>query len=148
MMQHHIYLVLHLLAATIWVGGHFFLILRILPSTLQQKDISILSDFRLKFGKIGMHSLLILVVTGILLAYDYNVPISDWFSFSNPIEKIVSIKLLLLFISLSLAVHAQKVVFPKLTSNRMLPAIVEIIIVTLIAVSMLILGSLVRVGGL
>jgi hypothetical protein len=92
--------------------------------------------------------LFILVVTGILLAYDYNVPISDWFSFSNPIEKIVSIKLLLLFISLSLAVHAQKVVFPKLTSNRMLPAIVEIIIVTLIAVSMLILGSLVRVGGL
>lgn len=147
-MQHHIYLVLHLLAATIWVGGHFFLILRILPSTLQQKDISILSDFRLKFGKIGMPSLFILVVTGILLAYDYNVPISDWFSFSNPIEKIVSIKLLLLFISLSLAVHAQKVVFPKLTSNRMLPAIVEIIIVTLIAVSMLILGSLVRVGGL
>lgn len=147
-MHHQIILIIHLLAASIWVGGHLFLILRILPSTLQQKDISILSDFRLKFGKIGMPSLLILVVTGILLAYDYNVPISDWFSFSNPIEKIISIKLLLLFTSLSLAVHAQKVVFPKLTSNRMLPAIVEIIIVTLIAVSMLILGSLVRVGGL
>jgi uncharacterized membrane protein len=147
-MHHQIILIIHLLAASIWVGGHLFLILRILPATLQQKDISILSDFRLKFGKIGMPSLLILVVTGILLAYDYNVPISDWFSFSNPIEKIISIKLLLLFTSLSLAVHAQKVVFPKLTSNRMLPAIVEIIIVTLIAVSMLILGSLVRVGGL
>ncbi len=147
-MHHQIILIIHLLAASIWVGGHLFLILRILPATLQQKDISILSDFRLKFGKIGMPSLLILVVTGILLAYDYNVPISDWFSFSNPIEKIISIKLLLLFTSLSLAVHAQKVVFPKLTSNRMLPAIVEIIIVTLIAVSMVILGSLVRVGGL
>ena len=147
-MHHQIILIIHLLAASIWVGGHLFLILRILPATLQQKDISILSDFRLKFGKIGMPSLLILVVTGILLAYDYNVPISDWFSFSNPIEKIISIKLLLLFTSLSLAVHAQKIVFPKLTSNRMLPAIVEIIIVTLIAVSMLILGSLVRVGGL
>lgn len=147
-MHHQIILIIHLLAASIWVGGHLFLILRILPATLQQKDISILSDFRLKFGKIGMPSLLILVVTGILLAYDYNVPISDWFSFSNPIEKIISIKLLLLFTSLSLAVHAQKVVFPKLTSDRMLPAIVEIIIVTLIAVSMLILGSLVRVGGL
>lgn len=147
-MHHQIIIIIHLLAASIWVGGHLILILRILPATLQQKDISILSDFRLKFGKIGMPSLLILVVTGILLAYDYNVPISDWFSFSNPIEKIISIKLLLLFTSLSLAVHAQKVVFPKLTSNRMLPAIVEIIIVTLIAVSMLILGSLVRVGGL
>lgn len=147
-MHHQIILIIHLLAASIWVGGHLFLILRILPATLQQKDISILSDFRLKFGKIGMPSLFIFVVTGILLAYDYNVPISDWFSFSNPIEKIISIKLLLLFTSLSLAVHAQKVVLPKLTSDRMLPAIVEIIIVTLIAVSMLILGSLVRVGGL
>ena len=147
-MYHQIILIIHLLAASIWVGGHLFLVLRILPATIQQKDISIVSDFRAKFGKIGMPSLLILVVTGILLAYDYNVPISDWFSFSNPIEKIISIKLLLLFTSLSLAVHAQKVVFPKLTSNRMLPAILEIIIVTLIAVSMLILGSLVRVGGL
>ena len=147
-MHHQIILIIHLLAASIWVGGHLFLILRILPATLQQKDISILSDFRLKFGKIGMPSLLILVVTGILLAYDYNVPISDWFSFSNPIEKIISIKLLLLFTSLSLAVHAQKVVFPKLTSNRMLPAIVEIIIFSLIAVSMLILGSLLNFGGL
>ena len=147
-MHHQIILIIHLLAASIWVGGHLFLILRILPETLQQKDISILCDFRLKFGKIVMPSFFILVVTGILLAYDYNVPISDWFSFSNPIEKIISIKLLLLFTSLSLAVHAQKVVFPKLTFNRMLPAIVEIIIVTLIAVSMLILGSLVRVGGL
>ena len=147
-MHHQIILIIHLLAASIWVGGHLFLILRILPAKKKKKDISILSDFRLKFGKIGMPSLLILVVTGILLAYDYNVPISDWFSFSNPIEKIISIKLLLLFTSLSLAVHAQKVVFPKLTFNRMLPAIVEIIIVTLIAVSMLILGSLVKVGGL
>jgi uncharacterized membrane protein len=147
-MQHHIYLVLHLLAATIWVGGHLFLSIRFLPEAFKKKDISILTDFRFKFGKIGMPSLFILVITGILLAYDYDVPISKWFSFSSPIEKIVSIKLLLLFTSLSLAVHAQKVVFPKLTSNRMLPAIVEIIIVTLIAVSMLILGSLVRVGGL
>jgi uncharacterized membrane protein len=147
-MHHQIILIIHLLAASIWVGGHLFLILRILPATLKQKDISILSDFRAKFGKIGMPSLLILVITGILLAYDYNVPFSDWFSFSNPIEKIVSIKLLLLFTTLSFAVHAQKIVFPKLTSNRMLPAIVEIIIVTLIAVSMLILGSLVRVGGI
>lgn len=146
-MLHQIILIIHLLAASIWVGGHLFLILRILPATLQQKDISILSDFRLKFGKIGMPSLLILVVTGTLLAYDYNVPISDWFSFSNPIEKIVSIKLLLLFTSLSLVVHAQKVVFPKLTFNRMLPAIVEIIIVTLTGVIMLILGSLFRIGG-
>jgi uncharacterized membrane protein len=147
-MLHQIVFIIHLLAACIWVGGHLFLVFRFLPETIKQKDISILNDFRHKFGKIGMPSLFILVVTGIVLAYDYNVPISDWFSFSKPIEKIISAKLLLLFATLALVVHSQKFVFPKLTSQRMLPAIIEIIVVTLIAVTMLILGSLVRFGGI
>jgi putative copper export protein len=147
-MKHQIILIIHLLAASIWVGGHLFLVLRILPAAILQKDISILSDFRAKFGKIGMPSLFILVITGIQMAYDYNVTISKWFSFSSPIEKIVSIKLLLLFTSLVLAVHAQKYIFPKLTFERMLPAIIEIIVVTIIGVTMLILGSLVRIGGI
>jgi putative copper export protein len=147
-MYHQIILIIHLLAASIWVGGHLFLVFRILPLTIQQKDISILSDFRAKFGKIGMPSLFVLVVTGIMLAYYYDVTITKWFSFSSPIEKIVSTKLLLLFISLALAIHTQKFVFPKLTSERMLPAIIEIIVVTTIGVTMLILGSLVRIGGI
>ena len=148
MILHQIYLITHLLAATIWVGGHLFLSIRFLPEAFKKQDLSILTDFRLKFGKIGMPSLFILVITGILLAYDYDVPISKWFSFSSPIEKIVSIKLLLLFTSLALAVHSQKFVFPKLTPEKMMPVIIEIIIVTLIGVTMLILGSLVRLGGI
>ena len=147
-MKHHVLLILHLLATTIWVGGHLFLVLRILPAAIKLKDVSILSDFREKFGKIGMPSLITLVITGILLAYDFNVSISEWFSFETPIEKIVSIKLLLLFISLILVVHSQKYVFPNLKPKRMLPAILEIYSVTLIAVTMLVLGSLVRVGGI
>lgn len=147
-MYHQIILIIHLLAASIWVGGHLFLVLRILPATIQQKDISIVSDFRAKFGKIGMPSLFVLVITGILMAYYYDVTITKWFSFSSPIEKIISTKLLLLFTSLALAIHAQKFVFPKLTSKRMLPAIIEIIVVTIIGVTMLILGSLVRIGGI
>ena len=143
-MKHHVLLILHLLATTIWVGGHLFLVLRILPAAIKLKDVSVLSDFREKFGKIGMP----LVITGILLAYDFNVSISEWFSFETPIEKIVSIKLLLLFISLILVVHSQKYVFPNLKPKRMLPAILEIYSVTLIAVTMLVLGSLVRVGGI
>ncbi len=146
-MKHQIILIIHLLAASVWVGGHLFLVLRILPATIQQKDITILNDFRAKFGKIGMPSLFILVVTGILLAYDYDVTVTKWFSFSSPIEKIVSTKLVLLFTSLALAIHSQKIIFPKLTSERILPAAIEIVVVTLIAISMLILGSLVRIGA-
>lgn len=51
-MKHHIVLIIHLLAATIWVGGHLLLAFRYLPATIKHKDISILNDFRSKFGKI------------------------------------------------------------------------------------------------
>jgi putative copper export protein len=145
---HQIILIIHLLAASIWVGGHLFLVLRILPATIQQNDISILSSFRAKFSKIGMPSLFVLFVTGVLMAYYYDVTVTKWFSFSSPIEKIVSTKLLLLFISLIIAIHTQKFVFPKLTSESMLLAVIEITLVTIIGATMLILGSLVRIGGI
>jgi len=36
-MYHHILLILHLLAATIWVGGHLFLSIRFLPEAFRKK---------------------------------------------------------------------------------------------------------------
>lgn len=95
-----------------------------------------------------MPSLFILIITGILMAYDFDVTIDKWFLFKNSIEKIVSIKLVLLFISLTLAFITLKFILPSI--NKISPYILYFIIflVTTIAVTMLILGSLVRRGGL
>lgn len=147
-MTHHVILIFHLLAATIWVGGHLFLAIRILPEALKKKDVSILKNFKSKFEPVGMPSLLVLLVTGILMAYHYNVTFTKWFSFSNAIEKVISIKLILLFTTVLMAACAETLIFPKLKSERMFPAAFFIITVTTIAVTMLILGSLIRIGGL
>lgn len=147
-MTHHVILIFHLLAATIWVGGHLFLAIRILPEALKKKDASILKNFKSKFEPVGMPSLLVLLVTGILMAYHYNVTFTKWFSFSNAIEKVISIKLILLFTTVLMAACAETLIFPKLKSERMFPAAFFIITVTTIAVIMLILGSLIRIGGL
>ena len=96
----------------------------------------------------GLPSLLILLVTGILMAYDYDVTFTKWFSFSNAIERVVSIKLILLFTTVFMAINAQLVVFPKVTSERLLPVAIQIITITSIGLAMLVLGSFVRVGGL
>ena len=82
------------------------------------------------------------------MAYDYNITFEKWFLFENSIEKIVSIKLILLFISLTLAFITIKFVLPSI--NKISPFILYFIIflVTTIAVTMLVLGSLVRVGGI
>lgn len=147
-MTHQIILIFHLLAATLWVGGHLFLALRILPEALKNKDVMQLKNFKSKYEPIGMPALLVLVVTGILMAYHYDATFTKWFSFSNGIEKVVSFKLILLFTTIILATCAEKFIFPKLKPERMFLAAIFITSVTLIGVTMLILGSLVRIGGL
>ena len=147
-MTHQMILIFHLLAATVWVGGHLFLSIRYLPEALKKKDASVLVNFKDKFEPVGLPSLLILHITGILMAYHYDVTFTKWFSFSNGIEKIVSTKLLLLFISVGMAINAQLFVFPKVKSENLRPVAFQIITITVIGVAMLVLGSLVRIGGL
>lgn len=147
-MKHQILLILHLLAATIWIGGHLFLAFRFLPEAWRKKENAILNEFRRRFEPIGMPALLVLIVTGVIMSYDYYADVSDWFSFSHPIERIISIKLILFFISVSMALFAQLYLFPRVKPKQILPVAVLVIAVTLIAVSMLVLGTFIRFGGI
>ena len=150
MYTHHILLVLHLIAATIWVGGHLVLAIGYLPKALKHKDFSYIGNFEKTYEPIGMPSLAVLIITGILMAYDYNAGFSSWFSFATPIERVVSLKLTFLLTTGCFAISAQTRVLPKLRKgqlNKLPEMAVHIICVTLIGVLMVILGSLVRIGG-
>lgn len=150
MYTHHILLVLHLIAATIWVGGHLVLAIGYLPKALKRKDFSYIGNFEKTYEPIGMPSLAVLIITGILMAYDYNASFSSWFSFATPIERVVSLKLTFLLTTVCFAISAQTRVLPKLRKgqlNKLPEMAVHIICVTLIGVLMVILGSLVRIGG-
>jgi len=151
MYTHHILLVLHLIAATIWVGGHLVLAIGYLPKALKHKDFSYIGNFEKTYEPIGMPSLAVLIITGILMAYDYNAGFSSWFSFATPIERVVSLKLTFLLTTVCFAISAQTRVLPKLRKgqlNKLPEMAVHIICVTLIGVLIVILGSLVRIGGL
>ena len=150
MYTHHILLVLHLIAATIWVGGHLVLAIGYLPKALKHKDFSYIGNFEKTYEPIGMPSLAVLIITGILMAYDYNARFSSWVSFATPIERVVSLKLIFLLTTICFAISAQTRVLPKLRKgqlNKLPEMAVHIICVTLIGVLMVILGSLVRIGG-
>ena len=150
MYTHHILLVLHLIAATIWVGGHLVLAIGYLPKALKRKDFSYIGNFEKTYEPIGMPSLAVLIITGILMAYDYNAGFSSWFSFATPIERVVSLKLTFLLTTVCFAISAQTRVLPKLRKgqlNKLPEMAMHIICVTLIGVLMVILGSLVRIGG-
>jgi putative copper export protein len=147
-MKHQLVLIFHLMAATIWVGGHLFLTIRYLPKALKSRDVTIIKSFEEKFEPVGIPALLLLVITGVIMAYDYGVTFGDWFSFSNAIERVVSVKLLLLFMSLLLAIHARFFIIPKLDQTKLNSMAFHIVLVTIIGLLMLILGTFVRFGGI
>ncbi len=147
-MSHHLLLIFHLLGAAIWVGGHLVLCLGILPEVLKKKDPEILLSFERKYEKIGLPALLVMVVSGVWMAYQFGFGVSEWFHFSNPVETVVSLKLLLLFITVIFALSANFLVLPKLSAEKLPLMAFHIVSVTLLGVAMLVLGSFVRYGGI
>lgn len=138
-------LIIHVLGATIWVGGHLLLCLRYLPEALKKKDSKIIKAFEKKYEIIGMPALLAQVITGIWMAITvYNVQL---FGVSTPTETAISVKLILLLITIILALIVRFFIFPKLTNNNLWLIAIPIITVTIISVLYIYYGIIIRFGG-
>ncbi len=138
--MHSFFLVLHVLAATVWTGGHLILAIVVLPKILKTKNIQALTEFEENFEKIGIPALIIQVITGIYLAYSLLPNVSDWFSFSNHISTHVGIKLTLLIITILLALDARFRLIPNLSEKNLTSLAVHIFMVTLVAILFVIIG--------
>lgn len=140
-------LILHVLSATIWTGGHLVLALVVLPRVLRQKALGDLERFESGFERIGIPALLIQVATGVWLAHRLVPDIGRWFSFSDPLARTVGIKLVLLGLTVVLALDARLRIIPRL-SEKNLPSLVwHIVPVTVVAVLFVVFGVSFRIGG-
>jgi len=149
-MSHHLLLILHLMSASVWVGGHLYLSLCVLPGVLKKKDTRRLLQFEKSYEFLGMSALLLLVITGIWMTLQFGIGLRELGSFSSPVERVVSTKLILLFATILVAGSAQLRVIPKLKRGQpLLPEMaMHIVAITLIGMAMLVLGSFVRYGGI
>lgn len=149
-MSHHLSLILHLFSATIWVGGHTYLVLRVFPQVLKHQDNERLLAFEKSYEPLGMSALIVLIITGIWMSAQYGIALRDIFSFSNPIESVVSLKLLLLLGTIGFAISAQTRIIPSLKSSpaKLTAMAFHAAAVTLFAIAMMVLGSFVRYGGI
>ena len=132
-------ILLHVLGAAIWVGGHLILSLGFLPQALKQRDISIILNFEKHYEKIGMPALLLQVVTGVSMALIY-VPFSSWASLATPHHFYLWIKLGLLVTTLVLGVHARLFIIPRLTADKLSLLALHVILVTIVGVALVITG--------
>ena len=137
---------LHLLGATVWVGGHLVLSLSVLPRALRARDPAIIRDFESGFEHLGIPALLVQIVTGLWLAYHWAPHVAGWFSPSTPQERLVLVKLVLLAATLALAVHARLRVVPRLDAATLRSLAYHIVAVTLLGVALLLVGVAIRTG--
>ena len=107
-------LLLHVLGATIWTGGHLILALTILPRVLREQDVAGLLKFESAYERIGMPALLVQVITGFWMAMQLQPDHSQWLAFDNPVTRLIGIKLFLLLTTLAFALDARFRVIPRL----------------------------------
>jgi putative copper export protein len=132
-------ILVHVLGAAVWVGGHLVLSIGLLPLALKRKDLTIIKNFEQHFERIGIPALLIQIVSGIWMALLY-VPIQEWLSLATVHHRLLWIKLSLLLGTIGLAVHVRFFIFPRLTNERLSMLALHIILVTIVSVAFVVTG--------
>ena len=139
-------LIMHLLAATICTGRHLILSLVILPKTLSTRNLDMLLQFEQNFEKVGIPALVVQVLTGLWMAHNLLPDFGAWFAFDNDISKLITLKLSLLVATILVALHARFRVIPTLSASTLNAFSINIILITLLSVSFVIVGTLFRTG--
>ncbi|MBV6479174.1 MAG: hypothetical protein HGGPFJEG_01935 [Ignavibacteria bacterium] len=135
--------ILHVLGASVWVGGHLILLLRFLPQALREKNPGIILAFEKKYEPIGVPALLLQVITGIILGYHYQISL---FSFKNQFDITFNLKLILLLMTILFGVHARFFLIPKLNEKNLNSLAYHILAVTLLSIGFVYLGISFRTG--
>jgi putative copper export protein len=145
-MYSYVFLV-HVLAATVWTGGHLVLASTVLPRALAAQDPRILIEFESGFERIGMPALAIQVVSGLWMAHLLAPDFSTWLSANTLQGKLIMLKLILLAVTVLTALEARFRIIPNLSAST-LPAMARrIVLVTIASVAFVIVGVSFR-GGL
>lgn len=140
-------LILHLLGATLWTGGHILLSLTVLPEALRKHDPNILLAFEQRYERVGMSALLVQVISGFWLAHHWLPDAAAWWGFGNPVSAMISTKLLLLLATVLTALHARLRVIPRLDAQRLPFMALHVALVTLFSILFVIAGVGLRTGG-
>lgn len=139
---------LHLLGASVWVGGHLILSLVVLPPALKRRDPAPIRAFEERYEKLGLPALALQVGSGLWLAHYWVPDVVRWVSVATPQAALILAKLGLLALTAVLGLHARLVLIPRLTAASLPRLAAHIAAVTLLAVGFVIAGSGIRLGGL
>lgn len=140
-------LLLHLLGATIWTGGHLYLVLSVLPPALKARDPDRILAFESSFEHIGMSALLLQVVTGLWMAFKMQPELANWLTLATPHAKLIMLKVTLLLLTVLTALDVRLRIIPALSPQTLPSLAIRILFVTALSVLFVVAGASFR-GGL
>lgn len=138
---------LHVLGACVWVGGHLVLALTVLPRALRARDPATVLAFEAGFERLGIPALLLQVITGILLARHWIPGPWHWDVPETPQTLIVLVKLGLLAGTVVLGAHARLRLIPRLTAETLPALAAHVVAVTVLAILFAVAGVMLRTGA-
>lgn len=147
-MLYKLMVMLHMLGACVWIGGHVVLVGMVLPKALREKHAQPILDFERGYGRLGLVALIIQLATGLWLARRWVGEWASLFSEPTPQGHLVLSKMTILVITVVLAGYTYHRVLPRLEKGAFRPFVFLSGLTTALAVLMLVLGVGVRTGGL
>jgi len=129
--------VLHVLIATVWVGGHV-IVLMAYGAELKRGTTNPLLDFERRYEKIGLPSLIFAAATGVAMLY---VGWGKW-------PMAAHIKMGLFVILILIALYAQLRLIPRLKRGEDVGGLLllHVAAVTAISAAFVVLGAAIRFG--
>ena len=137
----------HVLGATIWTGGHLVLALVILPRARRAGDPRIVQEFEAGYERLAVPALLVQAASGIWLAFRAKPDDVSWFDLGAFPVSHVALKLLLFIGIIALAIHAKRRVLPELEAGNLDTYGGHVWVVTLLSVGLVAVGVGLSTGG-
>lgn len=109
-------LILHLLGASIWVGGHLYLLIRLMPTFIKNNDIKGFLAFEKSYEPLGMSALAVQILTGFYMLNTL-VPFTLWTQPMGFLTALIHGKLTWLGLTIITALHARFRVVAKLENG-------------------------------
>lgn len=146
-MLYKLLLMLHILGACVWIGGHIVLVGMALPKALRENNPGPILEFERGYGRLGLTALAIQLATGLWLAERWLGAWSAIFNEPTLQGRLVLLKLTALLITLMLAGYTYHRVLPRIDHGGLKSFTLLSGSTTVLAIFMLILGVGIRTGG-
>lgn len=118
-------LFLHLVGASVWVGGHLYLLLRLMPDFVKRGDVAGFLRFKKSYEPLGMAALVLQVATGLYML-NAIVPVALWTAPLGYLRCLIGGKFLWLLLTLLTAASARFGVVARLQKGTASPKALKI----------------------